>query len=66
MIRRDILEFPERVETMDLFNDSQDTIRWLKRVQHAENGFGLETGRTKTQPIIDRIEERYSEFLRTT
>lgn len=51
MIVRAIAEQPELIETMDLFNDAEDTIRFLQRIGGKEES-------------IKRIEDRYSEWLK--
>jgi len=60
MIRRDILERHERIETMDLFNDALDTAYWLAAFLECDD----EQKRKASKRAIDRIVERYNEFLR--
>jgi hypothetical protein len=47
MIRRDVIENPNVIETMDLFNDGKDTLNWLKGKnisnQFSELGFSLKS-----------------------
>lgn len=61
MIRRDILEHPERVETMDLFNDANDTTYWLAGFLECDD----DEKRLSSKKSIDRINERYAEFVKS-
>ena len=53
MIVRAVLENPELIETLDMFNDASDTIAWLKNV-HTVESWG----------IAKRLCEKYDQWLR--
>jgi hypothetical protein len=52
MIRRDVIENPNVIETMDLFNDGKDTLNWLKG-KNISNQFS---------ELINRLNEKITSY----
>lgn len=68
-INRAILSHPEWLDDLDrfdYFNDSQDTIGWLRSVAHSKKGWLQDLGYTSetTLKLADKLEQNTEEWFK--